>query len=308
MLYNSIEETIGNTPLIKLGRIQALLGLESEIFAKIEFFNPGGSIKDRPALKMLADALAQGKIREGSTIIEPTSGNTGIGLAVSSARYGLKVILVMPESVSKERIMLLKAYGADIILTPAENGMGGAIEKAAVLARDIPGSFMPMQFENPSNPAAHFQETAVEIYKDMQGKVDYFAAGVGTGGTITGCGGYLKLKNPLTRVIAVEPGESAVLSGERPSRHGIQGIGAGFVPRILDTSIIDEIIKVTTAEAIEYTMMLAKTEKILAGISSGANLFAAVQIARRQKGKRIVTIIPDTGERYLSTGLFEGLS
>ncbi|MFO7612382.1 MAG: cysteine synthase A [Clostridia bacterium] len=307
MLYNSIEETIGNTPLVRLGKIQSLLGLESEIYAKIEFFNPGGSIKDRPARKMLTDAFAKGFIKEGSAIIEPTSGNTGIGLMIASARYGLKVKLVMPESVSTERIALLKAYGADIILTSSEKGMRGAIEKAEELAKDLPGSFIPMQFDNPSNPAAHFEETAVEIFKDMQGKVDYFTAGVGTGGTITGCGGYLKLKNPMTRVVAVEPIESAVLSGEKPGKHRIQGIGAGFVPRILDTAVIDEIIKVSTAEAIEFTLILAKTEKILAGISSGANLFASVEIARRQKGKRIATIFPDTGERYISTGLFDNL-
>lgn len=304
MIYNSIEETIGKTPLVKLGRIAELFDLNSNIFAKLEYFNPGGSIKDRPALRMLTDAFNGGKIKKGGTIVEPTSGNTGIGLALASVKYNLRVILTMPSSLSAERISLMKAFGAEVILTPPEKGMKGAIEKANEIKNSIEGSFMPMQFENPSNPASHFDTTAKEIFIDLDGKIDIFVAGVGTGGTITGTGSYLKLRNKNIRIIAVEPLESAVLSGELPSKHGIQGIGAGFIPPVLDTEVIDEIVKVSTEDAKKYAVLVAETEKILCGISSGAALFAAVETAKRYHGKNIVTVFPDTGERYLSTDLF----
>jgi len=305
MIYNSIEETIGGTPLVRLRRIEKQYGLESEIYAKLESFNPGGSVKDRPALRMLTDAFKNGKIKEGSTIIEPTSGNTGIGLALAAAKYNLRVIFTMPSSLSAERITLMKAYGAEVVLTPPEQGMKGAIEKAYEIQKTIAGSFIPMQFENPSNPAAHFDSTAREIYTDLDGKVDIFVSGVGTGGTITGNGSYLKLKNAGIKVIAVEPEESAVLSGSLPSKHGIQGIGAGFIPKILDTAIIDEIETVSTEEAKAFALEAAKIEKILCGISSGAALAATVNVAKQHPGKKIVTVFPDTGERYISTGLFE---
>lgn len=304
MKYNSIEETIGGTPLVKLNRIAEMFNLDSEIYAKLEYFNPGGSVKDRPALRMLIDAFKSGKIKESSTIIEPTSGNTGIGLALAAVKYNLRVIFTMPSSLSKERIALMKAYGAEVVLTPPEKGMKGAIEKAKEIHKTISGSFIPMQFENPSNPAAHFDTTAKEIYTDLNGELDIFIAGVGTGGTITGNGNYLKLKNNNIKVIAVEPLESAVLSGELPSKHGIQGIGAGFIPKVLDYDVIDEIVKVPTVDAKHFARLVAETEKILCGISSGAALFAAVEIAKVNIGKKIVVIFPDTGERYLSTGLF----
>lgn len=305
MIYDSIEETIGGTPLVRLRRIERLYGLDNEIYAKLEAFNPGGSVKDRPALRMLTDAFKQGKIKEGTTIIEPTSGNTGIGLALAAGKYNLRVIFTMPSSLSAERIALMKAYGAEVVLTPPEQGMKGAIEKAYEIQKTISGSFIPMQFENPSNPAAHFDTTAREIYTDLDGKLDIFVAGVGTGGTITGNGSYLKLKNADIKVIAVEPEESAVLSGSLPSKHGIQGIGAGFVPKILDTEIIDEIETVSTEDAKAFASEAAKTEKILCGISSGAALAATVNVAKNNPGKRIVTVFPDTGERYISTDLFE---
>ncbi len=305
MIYNSIEETIGGTPLVKLNRIKKIFKLEADIYAKLEFFNPGGSIKDRPARRMLNDAIKEGRIKEGSTIIEPTSGNTGIGLAIASAKYGLNVILVMPSSLSRERIALMSALGAEIVLTPPEKGMYGAIDKAKEINESIKDSYIPMQFENPSNPAAHFDTTAKEIYKDLDGAVDIFIAGVGTGGSITGIGSFLKLKNKSIQVIAVEPIESAVLSGELSSKHGIQGIGAGFVPAILDTEIIDGIVKVSTENAKKYALITAEKEKILCGISSGAALYAAIETAKRNPGKKIVTIFPDTGERYISTGLYD---
>jgi len=305
MLFNSIEETIGNTPLVKLNKIKKLFGLKADIYAKLEYFNPGGSVKDRPALRMLTDAFESGKIKEGSTIIEPTSGNTGIGLALASAKYGLNVIFTMPSSLSAERIALMRAYGAKVVLTPPEKGMKGAIEKAFEINKSLEGSYIPMQFENPSNPAAHFDTTAKEIFKDLEGAVDIFVSGVGTGGTITGNGSYLKLKNNNIKVVAVEPEESAVLSGELPSKHGIQGIGAGFIPAILDTGVIDEIVKVNTEKAMDFARKAAEIEKILCGISSGAALCAAVETAIRNPGKNIVAIFPDTGERYISTDLFE---
>jgi cysteine synthase A len=305
MLFNSIEETIGGTPLVKLNRIRDKFNLRSDIYAKLEYFNPGGSVKDRPALKMLEDALNSGKIKEGSTIVEPTSGNTGIGLALASVKYGLKVILVMPSSLSAERIALMKAFGAEVVLTEPAKGMKGAIEKAYEISSEIEDSFIPMQFENTSNPAAHFETTGREIYNDLNGNVDIFVGGVGTGGTITGTGNYLKLKNESIKVVAVEPLESAVLSGKLPSKHGIQGIGAGFVPSILDTGVIDIIEKVPTDKAIEFARTAASEEKILCGISSGAALYAAVETARKYPGKNIVVVFPDTGERYISTALFK---
>lgn len=304
MIFESIEETIGCTPLVKLNRIKSEFGFKADIYAKLESFNPGGSVKDRPALRMLDDAFASGKIKEGSTIIEPTSGNTGIGLALASGKYNLNVIFTMPSSLSAERIALMKAYGAKVVLTPPEKGIKGAIAKARELSEAIEGSFIPMQFENPSNPAAHFDTTAREIYAELEGKVDIFIAGVGTGGTVTGNGSFLKLKNSNTKVIAVEPFESAVLSGELPSKHGIQGIGAGFVPAILDTGVLDDIFKVPTVKAKEYARIAARVEKILCGISSGASLYAAVETAFKNPGKNIVAIFPDTGERYISTDLF----
>ncbi|MDX1358244.1 MAG: cysteine synthase A [Clostridia bacterium] len=306
MLFNSIEETIGKTPLVRLNRIRERFNLNSDIYAKLESFNPGGSVKDRPAMKMLDDAVNNGKIREGSTIVEPTSGNTGIGLALASVKYGLKVILVMPSSLSAERIALMKAYGAEVVLTEPSKGMKGAIEKAYEISNGIKDSFIPMQFENSSNPAAHFETTAREILSDLDDNVDIFVSGVGTGGTITGTGNYLKLKNDSIKVIAVEPQESAVLSGELPSKHGIQGIGAGFVPPILDTKVIDSIEKVPTEKALEFARIAASEEKILCGISSGAALCAAVETARKNPGKNIVVVFPDTGERYISTALFNG--
>lgn len=304
MIYNSIEETIGRTPLVKLERIAKMFDIKSNIFAKLEYFNPGGSVKDRPALRMLTDAFNSGKFKTGGTIVEPTSGNTGIGLALSAVKYNLRVILTMPSSLSAERIALMKAFGAEVVLTPPEKGIKGAIEKAIEIKNSIEGSFMPMQFENPSNPSAHFDTTAKEIYSDLEGKIDVLISGVGTGGTITGTGSYLKLKNRNIEIIAVEPFESAVLSGELPSKHGIQGIGAGFIPPVLDIEVIDEIFKVTTENAKKFAVLAAKTEKILCGISSGAALFAAVEVAKRKSGKNIVVIIPDTGERYLSTDLY----
>lgn len=304
MIFNSIEETIGKTPLVKLLRIAEMFDLNSNIFAKLEYFNPGGSVKDRPAIRMLTDAYNSGKIKRGSTIVEPTSGNTGIGLALSSAKYNLRVILTMPSSLSAERIALMEAYGAEVVLTPPEKGMKGAIEKAFEIKNSIEGSFMPMQFENPSNPAAHFDTTAKEIYGDLEGNIDYLVSGVGTGGTITGTGSYLKLKNNNIKIVAVEPSESAVLLGELPGKHGIQGIGAGFIPPVLDIEVIDEIYKVSTENAKKFAALAAEKEKILCGISSGAALFAAVEIAKTKRGKNIVVIFPDTGERYLSTDLF----
>ncbi len=305
MLYDSIEQTIGNTPLVRLKRIEKMFNLPARLYAKLEYFNPGGSIKDRPALNMIEKAYENKDICEGSTIVEPTSGNTGIGLAIAACKYNLKVILTMPESVSGERISMMKALGAKPVLTPKEKGIKGAIEKAEEILRNTPGSFMTMQFINKANPEAHFKGTAVEIINDLGKAPDIFIAGIGTGGTITGCGMYFRQNKYKTENIAVEPFESSVISGETPGKHGIQGIGAGFVPKVLDLEIIDRIIRVNTDEAKCFARLLNSEEKITGGISSGAALCAAVRAAKEAGDKDIVFIVPDTSERYLSTGLFE---
>ncbi|MCX7951497.1 MAG: cysteine synthase A [Clostridiales bacterium] len=303
MLYNNIYETIGKTPLVRLNKI--VDENSAEIYAKVEFFNPGGSVKDRIALSMIESAEKEGFLKEGDTIIEPTSGNTGIGLAMVSAAKGYKLILVMPETMSIERRKILKAYGAELILTEGAKGMKGAVEKATELANEN-GYFMPMQFENINNPIIHMKTTALEILKDTEGKIDAFVAGVGTGGTVTGVGEILKKENKEIKIVAVEPEASPVLSGGNPGPHKIQGIGAGFIPKILNMEVIDEIIKVSNESAFEYAREIAKKEGILVGISSGAALYAAVQKAKELgKGKRVVVLLPDTGERYLSTELFD---
>lgn len=305
-IYGNVLELIGHTPLVELKHYKEQKGAGGKILAKLEYFNPAGSAKDRVAKKMIDDAAAQGLLKEGSVIIEPTSGNTGIGLAAVAAYEGYRIILTMPETMSMERRTLLKAYGAEIVLTDGEKGMAGAIEKAQELAQEIPGSFIPGQFENPSNPAAHIATTGPEIWEDTDGKVDIFVAGIGTGGTITGIGQYLKEKNPQIQVIAMEPAGSAVLSGKPAGPHGLQGIGAGFVPKVLDTKIYDEVITVTEEEAYATGRELAHCEGFLVGISSGAALFAALQVAKRpeNEGKNIVVLLPDTGDRYLSTPMF----
>lgn len=306
-IYNSITQLVGRTPLLELGGYQTLNNLNAHILAKLECFNPGGSVKDRVAGAMLDEAKSQGKINENSVIIEPTSGNTGIGLAAIAAAKGYKVILTMPETMSAERRMLLAAYGAKIVLTEGAKGMKGAIARAEELAAKTPNSFIPGQFDNPANPAIHKSTTAVEIWADTEGTVDIFVAGVGTGGTITGVGQYLKSKNPQIQIVAVEPVDSPVLSGGKAGAHKLQGIGAGFVPTILDTTAYDEIVKVSYEDAIEASRTVAKSDGMLVGISSGAALHAASVVAGRSEnaGKIIVVILPDTGERYLSTGLFE---
>jgi cysteine synthase A len=297
-IFNSITELVGHTPLMKLCGFSR----EANILAKLEYFNPAGSVKDRVAVAMIEAAEKSGELKSGSVIIEPTSGNTGIGLAAIGIAKGYKVILTMPETMSVERRNLLKAYGAEIILTEGAKGMSGAIEKAEQLAKETPGSFVPSQFTNPANPAAHIASTGPEIWNDTDGEVDIFVAGVGTGGTISGIGEYLKSKNPNIKVVAVEPSSSPVLSKGEKGAHGIQGIGAGFVPETLNTQIYDEIIAVNDADAIETTKLLTRTEGILCGISSGAALYAAMQLAKREenKGKNIVALLPDSGERYLS--------
>ncbi|MBN1624653.1 MAG: cysteine synthase A [Clostridia bacterium] len=305
MLYSSIEETIGNTPLVRLKRIEEKYELKSRLFAKLEYFNPGGSIKDRTALSMIDSAYENGYIKEGWTLVEPTSGNTGIGLATVACKYKLKVILTMPESVSKERIGLIKALGATPVLTPKEYGIKGAIEKAEEILKNTPDSFMTMQFANKANPEAHYNNTAVEIFNDLGRAPDVFIAGVGTGGTITGCGQFYSNGNYNTEIIAVEPFESSVISGETPGKHGIQGIGAGFIPDILDVSVIDRIMRISTEEAREYSKVLNSVEKVTGGISAGAALCAAIKVAIEMKDKDIVFIVPDTSERYLSTGMFD---
>ena len=307
MLVKNVTELIGNTPLMELTNIEEKYALKAKIFAKIEYFNPAGSVKDRIALQMILDAEESGKIKKGATIIEPTSGNTGIGLASIGTARGYKVIIVMPESMSLERRKLVKAYGAELVLTEAALGMKGAIAKANQLLEEIQGSVILGQFENPSNPKAHYLTTGPEIFKDLNGKVDAFVAGVGTGGTISGVGKYLKEQNKKTKVFAVEPAASAVLSGEKAGPHMIQGIGAGFIPNTLNTEIYDEIIKVANEDAIEFGKMISRTEGILVGISSGAALFAGVQLAQRKEfeGKNIVVLLPDNGDRYLTTKLFE---
>ena len=305
-IYTSADQLIGHTPLLELTHIEQNELLEARILAKLEAFNPGGSVKDRVAKAMLDDAEARGLLGPGAVIIEPTSGNTGIGLASVAAARGYRVIIVMPETMSVERRLLMKAYGAELVLTEGSKGMSGAIARAEQLAAEIPGSFIPSQFDNPANPAAHQSSTGPEIWEDTDGQVDLFVAGVGTGGTITGVGRYLKEKNPAIRVVGVEPAGSAVLSGGAPGPHGLQGLGAGFVPKVLDTAVYDEILPVTDEAAYTTGRRLGREEGVLAGISSGAALWAAIQLARRpeNKGKTIVTLLPDTGDRYLSTKMF----
>ena len=305
MIYNSITELIGGTPLLRLNRYEKSRALKAEIIAKLEYFNPAGSVKDRVALNMVLDAEEKGLLKAGGTIIEPTSGNTGIGLALVCAARGYKLILTMPETMSEERRRLIRAYGAEIVLTPGAEGMSGAIKKAEELKNSIEGSLLAGQFENSANPEAHRKTTAQEILKDA-GKVDFFVAGVGTGGTITGVGSVLKEHFPDVKIIAVEPAASPVLSKGVAGKHGIQGIGAGFVPKALDTSVYDEVITVTDEEALSEGRFLARTEAFLTGISSGAALFAARKVAEREEnaGKRIVVLLPDSGDRYLSTPLY----
>ena len=304
-IYDNIIELIGSTPLLRLNKIKH--GIEAEILVKLESFNPCSSVKDRIGFAMIKDAEEKGILKHGGTIIEPTSGNTGIALAFIAAARGYKLIITMPETMSLERRAVLKLFGAEIVLTPGEKGMRGAIEKAEELLKSTKGAFMPQQFKNPANPKIHRETTAQEIWKDTDGKVDILVAGVGTGGTLTGIGQVLKKQRPGFKVIAVEPFDSPVLSGGKPGPHKIQGIGAGFVPDVLDKGLIDEIFKVKNDEAIETARRLAKEEGVLAGISAGANVFAALEIAKRQenKNKTIVTIICDTGERYLSTDMYK---
>ena len=304
--YKSMQELIGRTPLLELTRIEEAYHLKARILAKLEYLNPAGSVKDRVAKEMIDEAERTGKLGPGSVIIEPTSGNTGIGLAAVAAARGYRIIIVMPETMSMERRQLMKAYGAELVLTGGAEGMKGAIAKAKELAGEIPGSFIPGQFENPANPAIHKATTGPEIWEDTDGKVDIFVAGVGTGGTITGVGSYLKEKNPSVKVVAVEPESSPVLSGGQPGAHKIQGIGAGFVPQTLDTDIYDEIIKVSNEDAFTAGRAIATQEGVLVGISSGAALHAAAELAKRpeNKGKVIVALLPDSGDRYLSTPLF----
>lgn len=305
-IYTSAQQLIGGTPLLELSRLAEAEGLGARILAKLEYLNPAGSVKDRVAKAMVEDAEAKGLLKEGSVIIEPTSGNTGIGLALMGAVRGYRVIIVMPDSMSVERRQLMKAYGAELVLTPGARGMAGAIAKAEELAKEIPGAFIPGQFENPANAAAHRASTGPEIWADTDGKVDVFVAGIGTGGTITGVGQYLKEKNPEIRVVGVEPAGSPVLSGGKAGPHGLQGIGAGFVPGVLDTTVYDEIIPVKEADAYEMGRAMGRKEGVLVGISSGAALWAAAQLARRPEyaGKTIVVLLPDTGDRYLSTAMF----
>ena len=306
-VYPSVDRLIGGTPLLELKNLEKDLGLKAKVLAKLEYLNPAGSVKDRVARAMIDQAEREGKLGPGAVIIEPTSGNTGIGLASVAAARGYRVIIVMPDTMSRERRILMKAYGAELVLTEGAKGMTGAIEKAEELAASIPGGFIAGQFVNPVNPQAHYDTTGPEIWDDTEGTVDIFVAGVGTGGTITGTGRYLKEKKPAVRVVAVEPAGSAVLSGGKPGAHGLQGIGAGFVPEVLDTSVYDEIIPVQNEEAYEAGRLLGRREGVLAGISSGAALFAALALARREEnaGKTIVVLLPDTGDRYLSTALFE---
>ena len=306
-IYNKITDLIGKTPIMELANVEKKLGLEATVLAKLELFNPAGSVKDRVAKVMIEDAEKKGLLGEGSVIIEPTSGNTGIGLAAVAAQRGYKVILTMPESMSVERRNLLKAYGAQIVLTDASKGMSGAVEKAKELSREIEGSFIPGQFDNPANPQAHIESTGPEIWEDTDGKIDIFVAGAGTGGTLTGVGRYLKSKNPDITIVAVEPAASPLLSEGRAGAHGLQGIGANFIPEILDEEIIDEIVCVADEDAYEMGRCIAQNEGILVGISSGAAAYAAVQLANRpgNKGKTIVALLPDTGDRYLSTAMFE---
>ena len=305
-IYTSADQLIGHTPLLELTHIEKAHGLKAKILAKLEYFNPAGSVKDRIAKAMVDDAEAKGLLKPGSVIIEPTSGNTGIGLASVAAARGYRIIIVMPETMSVERRQLMKAYGAELVLTEGVKGMTGAIAKADELAKEIPGSFVAGQFVNPANPKAHYETTGPEIWADTDGQVDYFVAGVGTGGTITGVGRYLKSQNPAVRVVAVEPKSSAVLSTGVAGAHKIQGIGAGFVPEVLDTAVYDEIIAVADEDAFRLGRELGRSEGVLVGISSGAALWAAIELAKRPEnaGKTIVALLPDTGDRYLSTPLF----
>lgn len=305
-IYTSAEQLIGHTPLLELTHIEAAEGFKARVLAKLEYLNPAGSVKDRVAKAMIDDAEATGKLKPGSVIIEPTSGNTGIGLASVAAARGYRVIIVMPETMSVERRQLMKAYGAELVLTEGAKGMAGAIAKADELAAQTPNSFVAGQFVNPANPAAHRATTGPEIWEDTDGQVDIFVAGAGTGGTLTGVGGYLKEKNPAVKVVAVEPADSAVLSGGKAGPHKVQGIGAGFVPQVLDTSVYDEITRITTEEAFAAGRMMGRKEGVLVGISSGAALHAAIEQAKRpeNEGKTIVVLLPDTGDRYLSTPMF----
>ncbi|MBS5704437.1 MAG: cysteine synthase A [Butyricicoccus pullicaecorum] len=305
-IYTSADQLIGKTPLLELTHMEKALGLEARLLAKLEYLNPAGSVKDRIAKSMIDDAEARGLLKPGSVIIEPTSGNTGIGLASVAAARGYRAMIVMPETMSVERRQLMKAYGAELVLTEGAKGMKGAIAKADELAKEIPNSFIPGQFVNPANPAVHRATTGPEIWEDTDGKVDYFVAGVGTGGTVTGVGGYLKAQNPAVKVVAVEPAASPVLSGGAPGAHKIQGIGAGFVPDVLDTGAYDEIIPVANEDAFAIGRQIGRSEGVLVGISSGAAVWAAIELAKRpeNKGKTIVALLPDTGDRYLSTPLF----
>ena len=305
-IYTSADQLIGHTPLLELTHLEKELGLEAKILAKLEYFNPAGSVKDRIAKAMIEDAEARGVLKPGATLIEPTSGNTGIGLASVAAARGYRVIIVMPETMSVERRQLMKAYGAELVLTEGSKGMKGAIAKAEELAKEIPGSFIPGQFVNPANPAVHKATTGPEIWADTDGQVDFFVAGVGTGGTIAGVGEYLKERNAAVKVVAVEPSDSPVLSEGRSGSHKIQGIGAGFVPDVLNTKVYDEIIPVAGEDAFSTGRLIGRTEGVLVGISSGAAVWAAIQLAKRpeNKGKTVVVLLPDTGDRYLSTPLF----
>ena len=305
-IYTSADQLIGNTPLLELTHIEQTENLQAKVLAKLEYFNPAGSVKDRIAKAMIDDAEAAGKLKPGSVIIEPTSGNTGIGLASVAAARGYRIIIVMPETMSVERRQLMKAYGAELVLTDGAKGMKGAIAKADELAKEIPNSFVPGQFVNPANPEAHRRTTGPEIWRDTDGKVDIFVAGVGTGGTITGTGSYLKAQNPAVKVVAVEPATSPVLSKGTAGVHKIQGIGAGFVPDVLDTKVYDEIIAVNNEDAFATGKLVGHKEGVLVGISSGAAVWAAIELAKRpeNKGKNIVVLLPDTGDRYLSTPLF----
>ena len=307
MLVKNVTELIGNTPLLELTKVEEKYALKAKIFAKIEYFNPAGSVKDRIAMQMIKDAEEEGKLKKGATIIEPTSGNTGIGLASIGTAKGYRVIIVMPESMSLERRKLVQAYGAELVLTEAALGMKGAIAKANELLGEIEGSVILGQVDNPSNPKVHYLTTGPEIFKDLNGKVDAFVSGVGTGGTISGAGKFLRENVKSVKIFAVEPAASAVLSGEKPGPHMIQGIGPGFVPNTLNTGIYDEIIKVANEDALAFGKMISRTEGILVGISSGAALFAGVQLAQREEfeGKNIVVLLPDNGDRYLTTKLFE---
>lgn len=306
-IYTSVDQLIGGTPLLELQKIQKAEGLEAQILAKLEFLNPAGSVKDRVALSMINDAEQRGVLTPDSVIIEPTSGNTGIGLASVAAARGYRIIIVMPETMSVERRMLMTAYGAELVLSEGAKGMQGAVDKAAELAKEIPNAFVAGQFVNPANPAAHYATTGPEIWADTDGKVDLFVAGVGTGGTVSGVGKYLKEQDPNVKIVAVEPAKSPLLSGGKAGPHGLQGLGANFVPETLNTAIYDEVIQVLEEDAFATGRLLGKREGILAGISSGAALWAAMQLARRpeNRGKRIVVLLPDTGDRYLSTALFK---